>query len=546
MVTLIASFSLFTGVLATFIYAKNRSSQVQSINYFILGLVTLLLGVELYGTVQEEKTSFLPYLLLSILTIHFLLGEITKRKTAVYYAIIPVLFAPLFLILPDLSGQSYSGYQLEGGAELVLIATISAITPFLTYLAKLGITNLIIRFGNIKWADNEENYLESLVSYAFVGGIAALGNFLLGPLGLVIAATFYLSASLIAKNKLGLKNDIFLSASGALFLLVTVPIVLKLGGFESLNLVRGEVIEGAFVGGFIIISHELFLRLARFNSGSWKWILTSIGILLPLLSIVVLGFAYTAFERLGGVLTLAAVLSSMAILSIAFALIKNSSYVNLKLITIGASLLILPFIKPVEQTSTIDLASLGIDTEATEDSSTKSEPSGKDLGTAIGNWVIDSENAKVFFELGPEDGRTKGEFKTLSGKLAVNEDLSNSYLEVTLPLDALTTYIGPRDQELMGEDYFNAEKYPTITFKSNSFSSKEDYYEVNGKFTMMGVTKTLPIKLKLIGKGEKDGKQILVISGVSEVDRTEFGMSPSSKIGNVVDFHYEVQLEEMK
>ena len=543
MVTIIGLFALLAGILATVANSRNNSFSVQSISYFILGLSALLLSKDYFES-SSDNHHFIPYLLISILSIHFFVGEITKNKTALFWNVIPIIGAVTLFLIPNLSDHAYMDFSIENNLEVFLIAILSAVTPFLTHLAKLGIGNLVIRFGSIKWAENEENYLESLVSYAFIGGVAALGSFLLGSLGLIVAATFYLSASFIARNKLGLKNDIILAASGALFLLVIVPIILEKGGFSQLNFSRGEVLEGAFVAGFMIIIHDLLLRLARYNTGKWKILLAFKAMFVPVLAIVVLGFAYLAFERLGGVLSLTGMLISMALLSVTFALFKDSSYVSLKLLSVGAVLLILPYIKPVEQTSSIDLSALGISSEAENQEEGGAEPKGKPLDEVIGDWVINEEKSKVFFELGPKDGRTKGEFKTVKGEFKINETVSNSDLKVILPVSELTTFISPRDKELMGPDYFNEEEFPEITFESSTIKEEDDAYIVTGDFTMMGITKSLEVKLKLIGKGEKEGKPVIVLWGKSEVDRTDFGMSPSSKIGNVVDFNYEVQLEE--
>lgn len=551
MVTIIALFALFSGILATIAHSRNNYGSIKSISYFILGVSVLILSID-YFKLEGEANRLLPLFLISVLSIHFFIGEMTKRRTAIFWNFIPVFASLSVLLLPDLVDYSYMGFALESSREVLLLAILSAITPFLTHLAKLGIGNLIIRFGSIKWAENEENYLESLVSYAFIGGVAALGMFLLGNLGLLIAGTFYLSATFIARNKLGLKNDIISAASGAMFLLVFVPILLKMGGFENLDFTRGEVIEGAFIAGFMIIFYDLLLRLARHNTGKWKFLLTFKALFVPLLAIILLGVAYTQLERLGGVLALAAVVMSMAILSITFALFKNTTYVALKLTALGAILLLVPYVKPVETSSSIDLAALGIEEksnkEEAKEKATKSNqeegPEGKNLENGIGSWEIESENSKVSFELGPDDGRTKGEFKKVKGTFTVNEDVETSIISVTLPVESLTTFNSMRDEHLMESDYFHEEKYPTMKFVSTSFEPKDDGYRVIGDFTMMDETNEIELTLKLVGVGEKEGKRVMVLWGQSQLDRTNFGMSSSSKIGDIVDFQFEVQLTE--
>lgn len=545
MVTISLVFALLAGIIATFAIAKNNSLSVQSISYLILGII----GIELVAaefSFENENNFLIPGLLWVTVIVHFIIGEFTKNKIGLAWNILPLIFATSTLFLFDLSGYAYNGYELEGNTEFFLIAFISALTPFLTHLAKLGIGILVIQFGKINWAENEENYLESLVSYAFIGGVAALGNFLLGGMGLVVAAIFYLSASFIARNKLGLKNDIILAASGAMILLVIVPRLLEEGGFESLNFLRGEVIEGAFVAGFMIIVYELFIKLARFNQGKWRLLFTLIALLLPITAILVLGFAYLAFERLGGILALGGMVTAMALISILFTLFKNSSFINLKLITVGLVFIISPYIKPIEQTSNIDLVELGISIKENDDDtiSKDSKKEMEDFNIAVGQWQIDEESSKVYFELGPDDGRTKGEFKSISGTLKIDDEPTNSKINVLLKVKDLTTFITPRDQELMGKGYFNEEKYPEIYFVSKSVEMERNEMLISGDFTMMGVTKKLEVKMQLIGKGEQNGKAVIVLYGQSEIDRTEFGQSPSSKIGNVVEFEFEIQAIE--
>jgi polyisoprenoid-binding protein YceI len=539
MVTISLIFAFIAGIVATFAIAKNNSLSILSISYFILGVVSIELVASGFSK-EGEQSLIVPGFLWTVLTLHFLIGELTKHKTGLVVNFIPLLSAVSALFLFDLSGHTYGEYVLEGNLEFFLVALLAAITPFLTHLAKLGISNLVIRFGQINWADNEENYLESMVSYAFIGGVAALGNFLLGSMGLIVAAAFYLSASLVARNKLGLKNGIILAASSAMLLLVVTPVLLKEGGYDTLNFLRGEVIEGAFVAGFMILSHELFMKLARFNTGKWRFLFSTFALLLPILSVLVLGFAYLTFERLGGILALGGILSSLAILSILFNLFKNSSFINLKLITVGSAFLISPLIKPVERTSNIDLSALGIEA-AESDNGKNGKPEFASFSTVVGQWKIDESASKIHFELGPTDGRTKGEFKAIAGSIHIKEELTASSVDVSLQVKDLTTYIKPRDEELMGKDYFNQEKYPEIKFTATEINMENKKMVVSGDFTMMDVTKSIAVHLHLVGKGEKDGTPVIVLGGSASIDRTEFGQSPSAKIGNLVDFEIEVQ-----
>ncbi|MCC5922452.1 MAG: YceI family protein [Crocinitomicaceae bacterium] len=540
MVTIISLFLIFSGLLAAIVHARNNEVNVRTINYFIFGIGAVLLSADFFEIEGDLNPYLFPSVLVSIIAIHFVISEITKQKTSFFWIFLPIIFALLLGYFFPFTSFSFLGYFIDTNEEVLLIALLASVTPFLTHLAKLGISNLVIRFGSIIWAENEENYLESLVSYAFIGGVAALGTFLIGPLGFIIAATFYLSATFVSRNKLGFKNDIFLSASGALWLIVYTILLLQLGGFKQLNFLRGEVLEGAFVAGFMVIAYHLFLQLARFNRGNWKYIFTFLALLLPLLSVLVIGFAYNAFERLGGVLSLGGMLISMAILSVTFALFKNANFVPLKIFSVGLIFFVTPFILPVEQVSSISLESLGIKQSDTAKDDDKTVS--LDFQEILGSWLIDEEVSKVFFELGPEDGRTKGEFKTFRGEMTIKEEITNSNITVILPVKALTTYISVRDQELMTDEYFDEQNFPEMQFQSKKLVKKDTHYEWEGSFTMLGITNPLTVEMSLIGVGEENGQKVIVLSGSSKLDRTTFGMSPSSKIGNVVDFNFDVKM----
>lgn len=531
MVTIISVFALITGLTISFAQAKENSYLSKAIGTFSFGVLVLLF-ISPYFTSGGKSFDFFSYLLLSILTVSLFLAVVLNKKTQLFWTLIPFLLSSIFLISPTIQELSYLEFNLESSTDLVLIASLAALTPILIHLLKLLISSLIIRFATIKWADNEDNYLEAMVAYLFIGGVAALGNFIMGPIGLVIASVFFLSSSLISQNKLGLKNDIMLTASASLFTLAFIRVYLYENEFNSLNFLSAEVLEGAFIAGFIILFYDLMIKLARFNQGKTKLSLYVLSIIVPTLLIGALGGAYLIFERLGGILTLAAMLLTMALLNIILSLFKNSSIIGLKLLSIGLLLLITPAIRPVEQERNELFESL---TSSKDESTITHE-------TVIGTWQVDEDQSKIFFELGPEGGRTKGEFKTLNGHIHFSEDLASSEIDITIPVNALTTYISPRDKELMGDGYFKADEYPTITYTSSTINKNDDNYTISGDFTMLGVTKELDVSLTLLGKKERDGKEILLIKGSAEVDRTSFGMSPSSKIGNVVDFEFEVQL----
>lgn len=111
--------------------------------------------------------------------------------------------------------------------------------------------------------------------------------------------------------------------------------------------------------------------------------------------------------------------------------------------------------------------------------------------------TIDVEKSKVSFKVNNMNVRTvEGEFTTLNGKIAFNKsNLSNAYFNVCIATESLKTDRKKRDENLKNEIFFDTKNYPTICFESNSIMKIFGDYIVEGKLTMLGVTKTIKIPL---------------------------------------------------
>jgi polyisoprenoid-binding protein YceI len=78
---------------------------------------------------------------------------------------------------------------------------------------------------------------------------------------------------------------------------------------------------------------------------------------------------------------------------------------------------------------------------------------------------------------------------------------ANSKVEVTIPMAGLDTHVAAFDEHLRSADFFDAEKYPEISFKSTSVkpTSRKNVYDVTGDLTMHGVTKTITLPVEFLG-----------------------------------------------
>ena len=97
---------------------------------------------------------------------------------------------------------------------------------------------------------------------------------------------------------------------------------------------------------------------------------------------------------------------------------------------------------------------------------------------------------------------TKGSFKGLKG--SVNWDAANpsaSSFNVSVDAKTINTAIDARDKELKQEAYFNADKYPVITFTSTQITGDNGNYHVTGNLTIKGITKTISFPFTAASSG---------------------------------------------
>ena len=156
------------------------------------------------------------------------------------------------------------------------------------------------------------------------------------------------------------------------------------------------------------------------------------------------------------------------------------------------------------------------------------------LTTYAQTWIVDKAHSKVGFTttyllLSDVDGN----FKTFDAKItAAKPDLSDAVFELTADVNSIDTDIERRDTDLKGDKYFDAAKFPTVTFKSTSFKKVADKkYALVGELTMHGVSKPITMDVVMNGPIEtqgRTGKEMKAgFSATGTLKRTDFGIGAS-------------------
>ena len=130
----------------------------------------------------------------------------------------------------------------------------------------------------------------------------------------------------------------------------------------------------------------------------------------------------------------------------------------------------------------------------------------------------------------------EGTFKKWDATLTfTSTDPTTGVLDIKIDAASVDTGSGMKDDKLKGKDFFNAKDDPYITFHSTKVvQTGADSFEVDGKFTIRGVTKDEKLALKVSGVGTGSG----IISGTMAFDRKEYGMNsgiPFIKIADRVE-----------
>lgn len=113
---------------------------------------------------------------------------------------------------------------------------------------------------------------------------------------------------------------------------------------------------------------------------------------------------------------------------------------------------------------------------------------------------------------------------------------AHSSVQVTLPLDKLDTHVSALDQHLKEADFFDASKYPTVTFKSTRVQPLGGHrFKVTGNLTVHGVTRpvVLDATLNKIGLHPMTKAPSIGFDATASLKRSDFGVG--AYVPNVSD-----------
>ncbi|MFJ9696817.1 YceI family protein [Kitasatospora sp. NPDC101183] len=156
-------------------------------------------------------------------------------------------------------------------------------------------------------------------------------------------------------------------------------------------------------------------------------------------------------------------------------------------------------------------------------------PAGPDLGHLTGDWAVDTTHSEVGFSVRHAMvTNVKGRFTEYDGKLHLDGTTpGNSSAELVIKVASIDTNQTQRDEHLRTGDFFAAETYPEIRFRSTSTERVNgDTYRMTGDLTIKDTTRPVILDLEYTGSAtDAYGAERVGFEGKAVVDRTEFGLT---------------------
>ena len=160
-------------------------------------------------------------------------------------------------------------------------------------------------------------------------------------------------------------------------------------------------------------------------------------------------------------------------------------------------------------------------------------------------YKIDIAHSSVGFSVRHIVSRTTGRFNDFKGRVVYDEaNPSASTVSATIQIAGIDTDNERRDNHLRSADFFNAEKYPEMTFMSSSVEMKGDMLMVTGDLTLHGVTKQVVVPVEVLGVGVHPMTKAGVAGFQAELTlkRSDFGVNSWTDAAGVLGDEVTVSL----
>ncbi|MDO5619727.1 YceI family protein [Kocuria sp.] len=149
-----------------------------------------------------------------------------------------------------------------------------------------------------------------------------------------------------------------------------------------------------------------------------------------------------------------------------------------------------------------------------------------------GTWSFDPAHSEVGFTVRHAGiSKVHGTFEQAEATLDVAEQIADSTISATIQTGSVNTGNADRDAHVRGEDFFDVEKFPTMTFTSTSFDLADGEGTITGELTIKGITKTVELDTEFNGVVvDAFGMTRAGFEAKTTISRKEFGLTWNAAI----------------
>ncbi len=156
-------------------------------------------------------------------------------------------------------------------------------------------------------------------------------------------------------------------------------------------------------------------------------------------------------------------------------------------------------------------------------------------GYIAGTWAIDPVHSEVSFVVRHMMvSKVRGRFDKFEGTFVTAPDPLESTVTASVDLSTINTGQEQRDAHIRSADFFEVEKYPTMTFTSTALKAGEEGFVLEGDLTIKGVTQAVAFNLEVSGFGpDAYGGTRAGFSATTVINRMDYGVSFNGPIPGV-------------
>jgi polyisoprenoid-binding protein YceI len=148
-------------------------------------------------------------------------------------------------------------------------------------------------------------------------------------------------------------------------------------------------------------------------------------------------------------------------------------------------------------------------------------------GWVAGKWTIDPAHTTVRFAVRHLMSKVHGTFSDVSGQILTGPDPSGSTATAVIAVSSVSTGNQMRDGHLRSADFFDAERYPAMTFATRKLRLADGSWVLSGELTIKDVTRRVDLEVEFLGADPTglQGEPRIGFSARTVISRGDFGIT---------------------